>query len=498
MIKFKEIWHKVALWGVSPNMPIHQQKGIILFNQITRILSVVLLIGAIAMSALNLQIVSYLFMVAFPFVAFSLYLNLKGKVYLSIFVIGFFLPLLFLAFSIITKIYGLTNSIFLHIAPRFGIMISTLIPIAVLGFQRFSKMLPPIAAGIVMFVFFDFFHSLFGINWQQLQYDKEYYPLVITALGVFFVIVIATMGFTQGINTHYEQIVIRQKEAIDAQNTSLKQQQEEIKAQNEEIQQQKQILEQQNREIKESIRYASRIQQALLPSAESITSIFPKSFVFFRPRDIVSGDFYWAQKIGQYQLIMAADCTGHGVPGGFMSMLEISFINSLIDDIELDKPNLLLEKLREKTIKTLHQDNNNEKSSKDGMDVAVCVFDTQHHQLFYSGAYNPLWLIRNGELIEYKATKNPIGQYKITKQYANHQIDVKIGDTFYIFSDGFQDQFHNQTGEKYKTRRLKQLLLQNHHKTTTQQLAALELEFENWKKNARQTDDVVVIGFVPL
>lgn len=260
------------------------------------------------------------------------------------------------------------------------------------------------------------------------------------------------------------------------------------------LEHQKEEIEKQKEEITDSIKYAKRIQNAILPSKELAEEILPEHFILFRPRDIVSGDYYWMHKSGDKLIVAAADCTGHGVPGAFMSMLGVSFLNEIVHKNNLLQPNLILNLLRESVKRTLGQ-TGKEGEAKDGMDIAMCMVDLETMTLQYAGAYNPLYLFRNGELIETKADKMPIGIYIREKEsFTNNEIAIQKGDTFYIFSDGYHDQFGGKDGGKYKSVPFKNYLASIQDKNMAEQREMLNKNIEEWKGNLDQTDDIIVIG----
>ncbi len=266
----------------------------------------------------------------------------------------------------------------------------------------------------------------------------------------------------------------------------------------------KEIVEK-NNNITDSIKYAKRIQNAMLTPQENIEKLTAENFVFFKPKDIVSGDFYWFDKIekpGKENIILAAvaDCTGHGVPGALMSMLGISSLSELVKEIELKTtriPNAgqILNDLRSRIKVSLRQTGKSGEQ-KDGMDIALCMIDYEDKKIHFAGAYNPMILIRDGKLIEYKGDRMPIGIHiGEEKEFTNHTIDYFIGDVVYLFSDGFADQFGGNNGRKFLIKNLKELLLSIHHEPMEKQKILLESTLENWKKNYDQVDDISVIGF---
>jgi PAS domain S-box-containing protein len=292
--------------------------------------------------------------------------------------------------------------------------------------------------------------------------------------------------------------------AIDTDITALKEkefeilhQKEEILSQRDKIQKQKEVADKQAKNIKDSISYASRIQNALLPSNDIISKFIDDYFIFYQPKDIVSGDFYWVNEVDNKFLIAAADCTGHGVPGAFMSMLGISFLNEIVSSNQLNgniSPNLILNELREMVKHSLKQKRSNN-TAKDGMDLAMCMFDFKNMTMQYSGANNSVLILRDNELIEYKGDRMPIGIYVREKEsFTNHEIELKKGDAIYMFTDGFIDQFNGITKDKFKKKRFKELVLNMQDLTMKEQKERIYSAFNVWRGGSRQIDDLLVIG----
>ncbi len=265
--------------------------------------------------------------------------------------------------------------------------------------------------------------------------------------------------------------------------------------QNEEIQHQKDVIEEKNKDITDSIRYAQRIQNAILPSKEAIKNIFPESFVLFRPKDIVSGDFYWFEDLGDYKLFSVVDCTGHGVPGAMLSVVGNNLLNKAVLDEKLIMPDKLLQYLNENISHMLRQ-KHEDTIIEDGMDIAMCAFHVPTQTLYYSGSFNSLYHIRNGALTETKSDKLFIGNYYIQpdKKFQLHSIKAEKGDSFYVFSDGFADQFGGQNGKKFKYKPFQELLVKMQQEKMESQGEILEATFDTWKGKLNQVDDVCVIG----
>jgi serine phosphatase RsbU (regulator of sigma subunit) len=244
-----------------------------------------------------------------------------------------------------------------------------------------------------------------------------------------------------------------------------------------------------------SLRYAGMIQQALMPDAGILKSLFKDYFVFFLPKDIVSGDFYYTFSSRQQLCIAAGDCTGHGVPGALLSILGISFLNEILQLRGDLKANRVLNRMREKVKKALHQ-TDERSETKDSIDISFCIFDSSTGKLQYSGANRPMIRVRNGLLTEFKPDKMTIGLAPLVEHsFANQIIDTLPGDTFYMFSDGFSDQFSELTDKKFKYKQLKLLIESIAGLSLSRQKEYLENTFNEWKGNYQQIDDVLIFGF---
>jgi serine phosphatase RsbU (regulator of sigma subunit) len=253
-------------------------------------------------------------------------------------------------------------------------------------------------------------------------------------------------------------------------------------------------IEAQKEEITASIEYASRIQMAMLPMDDHFKEAFTDYFIIFRPRDIVSGDFYWIGEDENSIFFTVADCTGHGVPGAFMSTMGISTLNEIIANNHNLQANTVLNILRSKTMNSLHQ-TGKEGEAADGMDIAFCVLNKSRTTLQYSGAYNSLLIFQDGEMKEYKADRMPIGiYYGDEASFTNFVIRVSRGDTLYLFSDGFTDQFGGPDGAKYKKSNLKKLLSEIYYRPLIEQRNILEAELASWMNDNDQVDDITILG----
>jgi len=271
------------------------------------------------------------------------------------------------------------------------------------------------------------------------------------------------------------------------------------------ISNQKAEIENRNLEIRKSITYARRIQEAILPSYKLVRAFLKNSFILYKPKDIVAGDFYWFESKGDDVYFAAADCTGHGVPGAMVSVVCANVLNRTVNELKISDPAEILNKVRDLVVETFEKSDH---EVNDGMDISFCKLNMKSRKLWYSGAHNPLYRITklNGEadertiknkthmLLEYKGDKQPIGKFDFQRPFTQREIQLLEGDSIYIFSDGFPDQFGGPEGRKYMYKRFKNLLLSNHELNPEQQNQKLVEEFENWSGSEEQIDDVCIIG----
>jgi serine phosphatase RsbU (regulator of sigma subunit) len=354
---------------------------------------------------------------------------------------------------------------------------------------------------------------------QQAQIKQQRYInwsviVGIIMITIFSIIIVGRLRITR----KQKRIIENQKIEVDGKNTLLEQQNEEIKTQNEIVTKQKERIEEQQQKIADSINYALKIQKAVLPSNQYAQKVLNNHFILFMPHSTVSGDFYWITRVGQWSITAVADCTGHGVPGAFMSMLGVSFLNEIVRKNEIYQPAEILNELRKYVISALKQTAavdeslmNNELYGgqlKDGMDISILAINKDEKKAMWAGAYNPLWLIRNStnkdvqeavkEVVEYKADKMPVAIHVIMEPFTNHEFELHEGDKFYMFSDGFPDQFGGPKAKKFMRKRFKKLIAESAHLSMEDQGIKLQEVFNEWIKNNGDThdqvDDVTVMG----
>ncbi len=351
------------------------------------------------------------------------------------------------------------------------------------------------------------------LNLSELFVQKEHGEkqriTILFIIGGLLLVVIFAVFIVQRlrISRKQKQIIENQKLVVDEKNVILNQQIEEIITQRDEIEAQRDLVSVQKKQIEniyseltDSIHYAEKIQKAILPSSEFMNSILSDYFILFKPKDIVSGDFYYVAKRNNIIIAAVADCTGHGVPGAFMSMLGVSFLNEIIAKENMKQADQVLNELRNYVVKSLQQ-KGIIGEQKDGMDISFIILDTNTYTLQYSGANSPLYFISasSNELREIRPDKMPVSIYINMKSFTNHIVKIEQGDTIYLASDGYSDQFGGEFGKKFYSKQLKQILQENCKSPLKEQGIMLENAFQKWKdthKNIyQQTDDITIMGF---
>lgn len=369
---------------------------------------------------------------------------------------------------------------------------------------------------ILTSLYFDFKLSVFGGIVAMAQYVAISYILLDgTDLGLNLskALVLGASGIVAGIVS--KRLRDSVQSSLEAKNTLIHKLDEKVAERTVKIEQQKidlanqnLILNERNTEITDSINYAKRLQEAILPSFDEVDLYLKENFIYFKPKDVVSGDFYWFEYKNNCSYFAAADCTGHGVPGALVSVVCSNALDRSLNEFNIKEPSKILDKTRELVIETFAKSGS---GRMDGMDIALCVFS--EGKVVYSGAYNPLWVLRQTSLltdvqkeekntivkdeislIEFKPDKQPIGKYEGMKPFSETEIITHKGDVFYFFSDGFPDQFGGEKGKKFKYKPFKHLLLDNYTKPMEDQHHLLDETFENWRGNLEQVDDVCVIG----
>jgi serine phosphatase RsbU (regulator of sigma subunit) len=274
----------------------------------------------------------------------------------------------------------------------------------------------------------------------------------------------------------------------------VKERTEEVVRQRDENERQRLKLEDLYKDVTDSIRYAKRLQYSILPPTERIAEVCPDSFVLFKPKDIVSGDFYWFDKIGGKSFCASVDCTGHGVPGAFMSLVGANGLNAAVKEHNTIDPGDVLNELNKFVSDSLNK-GSEDNGVRDGMDLSLCTIDYEKMELQYAGANNPLYLIRNNEFTIIKADKFAIGSFEPgTKHYTSHTVALEKGDIIYLFSDGYADQFGGDKGKKFLYKHFRDELMAIHKEPVAVQKTRLDDTIKKWQGSYEQVDDILVIG----
>jgi serine phosphatase RsbU (regulator of sigma subunit) len=495
--KLNEIVHL----GINPSLQdTYTQRSIILTNQIS-LINIVLSLFVAIFIVHNFRIYHITFTHSINILVSFLiiYLNKKGYYNFTRVVLSWFLPTGLTITSIITKSYlKITDNVFLFLTPKMIVTSFLLMPIILFGFNQKKKMFIGMIVPLIFTLGYDYFHSLFDINLQDLPYQFQFYSAFI--LTLFSVVIISCLGviFVQKLNIKYEQQIEFQNNEIIGKNLKINKYNEELQTTLELVANQKTSIEKINEELTASIQYAQRIQKATLPSFEEFQRIFQHGFILFLPRDIVSGDFYWIHSYSEsieenIRILVVADCTGHGVPGAFMSLIGNDLLNQIIIEKGIKSPEQILNELHKGIRLVLKQE---ETHASDGMDVAIVRIFSSYFE--YAGAMNPIYYIQNQILTEIKADKIPIGGElrEQQKNYSLHKINIEATTLLYLFSDGYQDQFGGLKKKKFMTKKFKEYLQEIHTTPIKQQNDLLQKTIQQWmhEGNEPQVDDITVVG----
>lgn len=421
------------------------------------------------------------------FCAFSLWLN-KRRFYIYAYYslyIG-----TFLSASLISLHYGKESGV--HY-----VFICWLVT-SVFLFDKPKDSIPMFAIGSIAFIFLEFYQNhydplymFYGVHMPERSTPFMKYVVML----VCFSMLKSVIEFFKINTKHYQEALAEKNEILTQQKEEILTQKELLEEQNAEIEQQNDTLHNAFDEITSSVSYASRIQKAILPPKKIINSHIPDLFILNKPKDIVSGDFFWFYESNEKVYIAAADCTGHGVPGAFMTAVGNTLLNQIVVDDSEVKPSQLLYKLHLSLQTTLNYEISDEKVH-DGMDIAICVLDRANKSIVYAGAKRPLYICNNNSITEYKANRSSIGGIQtVDPVFTDNYIDAKEGDRFYIFSDGYPDQFGGKDGKKLKLGGFKRLICDIQKYPINSQKVAMIDFLHDWKSNLEQTDDILVIGF---
>ncbi len=448
--KITFLWNKISRLGLRENEGVQNFREVIFLNRMLALLPLIIIAyipleiylnGYSAIYVVLLMLIC--FMVPFPLHYFRLFRTAKYYMFLigNILIIG----------------AGLIAGKHVHNNV-------TLIPLVLLGVILFKTKSERILSFVITTAFFVAQQFMFDYVTPSLLLSEDLIFIFSTIFLFISLLMCFMIGFYFiGINREFESIVIEQRESMAIKN----------------------------KEITDSITYARRIQAAILPPDSLVKSLLPNTFILYKPKDIVAGDFYWIEKSGENVLVAAADCTGHGVPGAMVSVVCNNALGRSVREFGLTEPSRILDKSREIII---HEFERSEEEVTDGMDISLCALNMKSKMMQWSGANNPLIVIRQGEIIEVKPDKQPVGKYSGATPFTNHSIQLENGDMIYLFSDGYSDQFGGPNGKKLKYKAFKQLLLRNSSLPLSEQKNKLDLALAEWQGQLEQLDDICVIG----
>ena len=462
--KLSHSWKKISENGISENLVYSEKKRIRILNRIIFINALLSFLFLI-IDLLNNSFEGFLISLSTLLISIILLLLIHKKlITISKWIILLFLIIFISSITILT---GKDSGTIIYFVP--GILFPAII------FQNKKLILILSIFFIILLISVFWLGQLIDPLIKLSHYEKTYYQISSLIGGTLITFLI--IWFIRTTNIEYEEIIIEHNKNLNHSNNK--------------INQQKLKLEIKNKDLTDSINYASRIQQAILPNNKKISRFFKNHFLLYLPKDIVSGDFYWMEEANNQIYLAIADCTGHGIPGAMVSVVCNNALNRSIQKFKLTAPKAILNKTRELVIDAFED---NDQTIRDGMDIALCCIDKTNNKLTFSGANNPIIIIRENKTITLHADRQPIGKYSFGKSFNQQEISLNTDDTIYLFTDGFYDQFGGERGKKYKSDTLKKFLLKNSSFTLKKQKELLLSEFNNWKGNLEQIDDVCIMG----
>ncbi len=486
------MWGNLIRFGIDTEGSTSFQKRVILTNQLSFIaillLSVVVLMVTIADIAplVPAQVIMIFVLLSVPYINYKGYCN-TGAVLLSVSV-----PVIIFMMGLTNKIYMENIYIGAYLLPRLGIISAGVIPMLLIDHKQKKMMLGAIAVGLVCLLALEPVNELMGVEYKGTEGEVFNYKMFTWISFVPYAFIIWSTYFLQTITRRYEVLAENSARDLRSKNYILCEQKEEIEQQNINLQFAKEAIEIRSRKITDSIVCARRIQNAIFPKAELFETNFPGHFIFNCPKDIVSGDFFWVAESGSKIYFAVADCTGHGVPGALMSILGVTVLNDSLQEAKCETPAEILNFLRERVKKEMGS--KGKEISGEGMDIALCAFDRESNELEYAGANNPVFIVREGILETYTATRNPIGTFIREVPFENNKIKLKGGERIYLFSDGFADQFGGKAGGKFSLKRFKEFLIEINSLDMTVQKELVEDRLASWQDGWEQVDDILVLG----
>jgi serine phosphatase RsbU (regulator of sigma subunit) len=493
------LWQEAVHIGITPEMSFTKRRNIKVINMVVALvitMSIAYTVSSLAFKAFLVALINFSNVIV---ALVSYYLHYKHRYQFAKFLLIFHSVILFVGFSVIFgeelvtenfAFWGIVFVALIYSNRTYVIGFSLLYALAFVGIRTYFHL---------------GFQPLVNIPVSEYFYHVN---LLMPFLLIFFTLELfkKESGFFQHEVELKNAELLQQKEEIETQRDNLAHLNEEVVSQRDVLEEKSREINRKNKQITDSMNYARRIQSAILPTSQEIKSYLPQLCLFHSPKEVVSGDFYWFEAVqpvyssvtndrrGGGVFLAAADCTGHGVSGAMMSMLGSNSLSQIVNELKLTEPAQILHELDTKIRKQLRQDTS-ASDLRDGMDIALLMFDIDFSKLYFAGAQRPLYLIRNKELIEYKGDKNPIGSgFYDQKTFTLHTIDLLPNDILYICTDGFSDQFDRENKTKFGTKRLKELLQDMQRYEFELHEGIIKNTYLGWKGNNSQVDDVLLIG----
>lgn len=492
----RAFWNSISQKGLKDEMAISEQKKLILTNQVS-ILMFLFIFSYITFVTI-LKLIGFQYSLLIYFLSLSIlvipFLNGKGYYRLTSFCISISFPVAVLIFSTLTKkSFHNEIDIIYYFIPRLLLIGTLIIPLILIDIRHRINLIFAVIINFAALLSYDSVLGIFGVGVGSLPVTFEKYHLINVFIILPYFLILTGIGFLLSINVKYEKRVQKLLEDVREKNIVLEEQ--------------KNYIEKIHNEISDSINYARRIQNVLLPELAPLERCFKDYFILFKPRNVVSGDFYWFSEINDKIIFCLADCTGHGVPGAFMSMLGISFLRELVTKEHLTEPSEILNRLRDEIIIALNQ-RGVTSDQKDGMDISLFSLSSgsgehpdpgRSFEFRWAGANNPCWIIRNGKFEELIADKMPVGIHHHMDRFKTISTQLVKGDKLYLSTDGYKDQFGGPMSKKFMSKQLRELILENSSRPMNEQKEILEQKVEKWRTGYgtinEQTDDISLVGF---
>lgn len=468
------------------------RKRVILTNQLSIVSVLLLSLVVLIYGITDIAPISMWHLVAISALLPIPFLNLKGHFNITSTYLSWAIPIIIILISVINKTHMEHVYIGAYVIPRLGIISAGIVPMLLINHNKKKSVVFSVLANFVCLLLLEPLNELLGYQYASTAEEQFNYQMFTYVSLVPYAFIIWGTYFLQRITRRYELRAEMSAQSLAQKNDILSDQKEEIEQQNINLQEANLSIRSKSQKLTDSMVSAQRVQNAIFSKTEALHQHFQNYFLLNRPKDFVSGDFHWVAEKGNKIFFAVGDCTGHGVPGALMSILGTTALNEALIE-GLCRPADILNSLREKVKHELCVDGRSAVVCE-GMDMALCVYDTAEYTLEFAGANNSAIIISNGEMQEIKPTRNPIGSYHREVPFQNHEIKLSGGEKIYLYSDGYHDQFGGEHGFKFGSKKFKRLLLQTCKQGLKQQYKSIASELNTWQGKYEQIDDILVMG----